>query len=584
MSQTLADIAVSEPYDINNDKHRRRIYAYWGALRARKANNYQLSPKESEDFIKFGKLIAEYEKEELRKARVQQALLEQSAVENRLEAVRRDIIKARVENDANRLITLKAEQLRYNKQLEEIVELLADLRTQDTTPTPSRPPTPTGAAGTVAPGDETIVLSGEEDDDDVLAEEEEEEVEEEGEGEGEEEDNPGEEEESPGGSDDPGSSDDDDDMAEGNPKGTELLAIPLYPGTGLDAELWLDQVQRAAVTYNWNQQRKSGAACMRLSEKALIWLDAQRKMGVKLEDKNWDQFKELFLARFKPKDNVIKACEGLIDLRQKPNEPVLSFYDRCCLAIEAKNQPGYTAEQRDTEEYKNARACDLYSFMCAGMLPSLRRVIMASNDPPKDIKDLKARAAESEAALAMQQSIQEITEETKQVNIDEAKSEKKEDADSKIDKLEKELAAMKKGIRCYLCGEFGHVRRECPRRGQGGQRGGQQQGRGRGQNRGRGYNRGFGRGRGFVGGFRGRGTYYGAGRGTYRPAYVPQANFGQMNQPYFNQGFTPRYGGPQMQQMQQAPQQQQHQQGYQGYQGQESQGPALWELTESPNW
>ena len=208
---------------------------------------------------------------------------------------------------------------------------------------------------------------------------------------------------------------------------------------------------------------------------------------------------------------------------------------------------------------------------------------MGNSNPPRTAEDLRNMAIETEAALAAQHHINEIAEEGS-ANADNGK-ETKEDPpadDSKLDKLEKEIAAIKTGLKCYKCGKIGHIRRECPSQAQPAPQGGNR-GRGRGRGRGTFNYRGNFRGRG---NYRGRGNFGGGGyRGGYgqgRGGYTPAAYFGQPNY-YNNQGQYGQYGQGTGQrfgvnQVHQHPPQYPEGHGHQG-----EARPDLWEIVNHPN-
>ena len=528
-----------KPWDIFNAKQRRRLRAYANSLKARKEAGYQLSPEELADYLAIGKLLVQYEQE--KEDLIRKAYQELGAAEARLQEV---VNQLRAAEQAGDEVLVQSLRNRREQLIHEAEQARAELERLEgavvsqppsgastpqggpsaptsgaSTPTPSRPPTPTPPPPAPAPPAPP---------------------------------NPARPPTPPG----PGAPAA---VMAAAPKGTELLAIPQYPGHGIDPEMWLDLVDRAGTTYNWDDGRKSGAACLRMSEKALVWVDAQKKLNNVLETKPWNDFKKAFLERFKPKDNALKGTEAVMDLRQKSNESVAEYYDRVCLAVETKNQTGFTAENRTKDWYKTCRSNDIYTFMCAGLDPKIRQIIMGSAQPPKTEVDLRKMAIETEAALNAKRAINEISEKVQIAELNEQKDKDKEggnEMDDKLAKLEKEIMAMKKGIKCYNCLEFGHIRRECPKKNQNQGQGGQGQGRGRGQFRGRGgfyrggqnnYFRGN-RGRGMP---RGRGFGYGYSRGAgFRPSYTPMAYIGQPNY-YQNQnpGYgPPRYGINQLQQ------------------------------------
>ena len=361
----------------------------------------------------------------------------------------------------------------------------------------------------------------------------------------------------------PASPDDsDDDTMPGKPRGNEMQNIPLFDGTTPDPERWLDAVERVAKTFDWEEDRWAHAAVVRMDSKASVWIESLTRMGT-LDDnmKDYKTFKERFLARFKPLDEAIKATEAIMDLKMKGGETVSEFADRICLAIEKKNT-SWTETQRATKEYKDSRERDQFSFMCAGLDQVLRKVVMGGSDPPTTFEDLKKKAIQAESALKAKHSIQELVEGMDKVSAESNEKEKKNDdpQTAKIEALEKQIEALKEGIKCYYCAEFGHTKRFCPKLKKDQASGNQRQGRGGargGGNRGTGYNRGS----NWRGGFRGnrggnwRGGRGGGGRGR---GYTPQAYFGQHG--YYNQGY-PRY--PHIQQIQGNQGQQGFNQGYQ---------------------
>ena len=267
------------PYDIYNEKEGRRIYGYYKALKKRVDDNYALDKEEKTALIELGTLIAKYEKEVKRQRAEQQALLDIGAARAQLDLLRPLIKEAELRRELDKLERFKKQELAHKQALAEanqrLKEFKKDQKPQVQTPVVVPDVDPAGQQQQQEGAVGGVGVGGADNPGDQEQEEEEEaddEAEQPGEG-----DPP----RPPGGGLPPG----DYDPAAAAvvmanaPKGTELLAIPTYSGSGTDCELWLDLVERAASTYNWDDGRKSGAATMRLTDKALIWVDAQKKTG-----------------------------------------------------------------------------------------------------------------------------------------------------------------------------------------------------------------------------------------------------------------------------------------------------------------
>ena len=547
------DSKPTRPWDLHDERKRRQLYAYFNRLQERKLGGIALTTAENLDLLQLGRAIAQYEKEEAESAVIQRATEALGAAEARLATVQRQLQQARDEEDDLHITNLEAQEGVLQLEVQEAKRYLEAVKRDPAAAVAAEAAeeeeSPQGSDYTEAEGDD-------DDDDDDETEQPQQQglpvlppVRPPG--------APG-----GGGGGDPAAAAV---MADQNaPKGTELLTIPQYPGSGIDPELWIDLIERTARTYNWHNDRKAGAACMRMSEKALVWVDAQRKLGNVLENLEWDNFKRQFYIRFKPQEDTLKGTQALIDLNQKSGESVAEFFDRVCLAVEAKNKPSFTAAQRREEWYNTARSNDIYSFTCAGLNPTIRKIVMGSANPPRNMDDLRTMAVETEQALAAQKSINELSEklDTSEIaSVKEKGSGNDNDKDNdKVAMLEKEILAIKRGVRCYNCGEWGHIRRECPKKPTGQGQGQSQGSRGRGFQRGGYGGYGFGRGRG-QGYYRGRGrgmprgrgmsgwNYGQYGRGGQRPNFIPAANFGQPNYFQPQQSYPPvRYGVNQMQQ------------------------------------
>ena len=531
-----------ETYDPSTKLGSSRIIRSIKRAEERKEAGVKLNPDE-EDFLAWLKHVTvEYERKEALKAKFEKAKLENPEFRKKAE---KDEAKA-VEEEGRKLDEALKLLEQVTKKVEtedpDHIEVLVEKeegdqdptptpsRPSSPTPTPSRPPTPT-STGSGAGGATQHTTSGSGG----------------GSGTG-----------GGGGGSDPDSDGDDSDDNMGRPKGNEIDKIPMFDGTTPDPERWLEAVERVAETFDWAEDRIAKAACLRMDGKAALWLETLVATGNLAKTMNsYKDFKKGFNARFKPLDEAIKATEAIMDLKMKAGESVSEFADRICIGVEKKNASWDEATKK-TKEYKEAAERDRFSFMCAGLNDSLRRVVMGGSDPPTDYTDLLKKAVSAESALKAKHSIQELVAGMDGASTSEGRQESApvEDANTaKIEALEKQLEAIKDGIKCWNCQEVGHTKRFCPKLKGQQNSGGGNRGRGGGA-RGRGGNRGNWRGgfRGNRGGnWRGRGGGGGRGRG-----YTPQAYFGQPG--YYQQGFQPRYPG--VQQLQQG-----QQSGYgQGYQ------------------
>ena len=334
------------------------------------------------------------------------------------------------------------------------------------------------------------------------------------------------------------------------PRGGEMSLIPEFKGDGsADPEIWIRRVENTAKTYKWFESAWQSAATLKLTGEALKWLEAiTRSMDYPYthyngcpagaddtepelpRDPSWPKFKAAFFERFRPQDDTIMATNAIMNLRQGSQEGVHAFYDRCVVAVDKKNFQ-YTAVQKADPAYRATRDIDLFSFMAAGLRADIRRMALGGQRPARNIAELLQYCMNAEVILTTNHSVHEI-EITPAPEKEKAPTSGQGDASDDtltVNELRKEIDALRATMKCFKCGQIGHLRRDCKSQTPGGNTGnrpprnqtgrGQPRGRGRGQGRG---NR--------QGGNRGGGNWRnqrGQGSNQMQRAWVPQANFGQ---------------------------------------------------------
>ena len=362
----------------------------------------------------------------------------------------------------------------------------------------------------------------------------------------------------------------------GEPKGNELSLIPDYKGDGTaDAEIWIRRVVTVAGTYNWKRSRWQYAASTRLSGDALRWLEAKsRNLEFPYEHKHtieqgkchekpipdtnpveyydepriegkdsWVTFREAFFLRFKPITDASAAVKAVQDLKQGADESVHAFFDRVSIAVDRKN---YRVADKTTADYKESRDVDHYSFFAAGIRPEIKKMTLGSPHARTDLGLFLGDCINAELVLGLHKSVQEVQVNEVKENGEGASEEK--EADLTVAELKKEIDALRSNMKCFRCGEYGHIRRECKktikdapnnsnnnninrapfnnRRGRGGRRGG-----GNRQNQQRRPGQQGGRGRG-QGGFQNQQGYQKGNWVRANRSWMPQANFGQAGNYY----------------------------------------------------
>ena len=273
------------------------------------------------------------------------------------------------------------------------------------------------------------------------------------------------------------------------PRGNEIGLIPEFKGDGhADAEIWIRRVETVASTYGWKRTRWQQTAATKLSSFALKWLEAKSRTfefpyrhQFKVEEgkchgkpianadppanhnepeipliDSWLAFKDAFFLRFKAITDASAAVRAVQDLKQGADESVHAFFDRVSIAVDRKN---YLVDDKTTVEYKTTRDSDQYSFFAAGLRQDIKKLALGGPRPATDVRVFLGDCINAELVLGTNRSVQEV-------QVDEVKQEASgtpDDASASLTvaELKKEIDALRSNMKCFKCGETGHLRRQC---------------------------------------------------------------------------------------------------------------------------
>ena len=116
---------------------------------------------------------------------------------------------------------------------------------------------------------------------------------------------------------------------------SNLAQLPLFSGNPKDlftAEQWIERVDRARTTSNWDPAHTNTFIYNALRGNALLWYDSLRRTGIDRDD--WNQFRTAFLESWSAVRTTRTATVNLSDLKQGQNEPVTAFYPRVIKAVD----------------------------------------------------------------------------------------------------------------------------------------------------------------------------------------------------------------------------------------------------------
>ena len=265
---------------------------------------------------------------------------------------------------------------------------------------------------------------------------------------------------------------------------SQLSALPTFDGErGEGFVNWLERLEVAQVTYNWDIDSLVQVAKAKGGSKVAEWDRGNRLRG-QVRDR-WGGaggFRAALYGRFGPKYTSATAVNAVADLKMKAKESCASFLDRVVLAVD-KQHFNVTAAQKREAGYRAVAEASIMSHFGAGLREDIKRIVLGAANPPETVDDMLSAAEAIEAelaktgppgasALAVGASLPGEPAEEDTFGYEESLA----CLDSKVEELVAAVQRFRRKpldrskIQCYNCHRYGHFRNECkePQRPQGG--------------------------------------------------------------------------------------------------------------------
>ena len=165
---------------------------------------------------------------------------------------------------------------------------------------------------------------------------------------------------------------------------------------------WIQLITRAMALANWTDETAAKAAQMALRGPAAVWSSNLIEAEATGIDK-WSTFMPLVEARFKKPTTLAQKAQLQAGLVQKPNEPVMTFWDRVNAAsyLLVDDFPAMT-QGADAAQYKkskqDARELTFRQHFVAGLAPAVREQLISRD--PTTLDELQKEATRLETAQA----------------------------------------------------------------------------------------------------------------------------------------------------------------------------------------
>ena len=264
--------------------------------------------------------------------------------------------------------------------------------------------------------------------------------------------------------------------------GGQLSSVTPFSGNqGLEGLVYAESIDRAKDQFAWTQVQTSRAAVTRGGNAVANWIRGERAAGINYT--GWDadipnpnpnnliNLRPAFLLRFGPKYTTGGAVAAISDLKQRSGETVGSFLDRVKIAVDMLH---YNVPEADRNQaFRDSYTRLVIAQFGSGINDEIREQVFGVAVPPNTIQGVltAATAIENEKHSKATKLVINNVEDSATGKPEPSELEKKCD---QLEKQMKEILAIGPGtrgrgrgrqslssIRCYGCGNLGHVRAQC---------------------------------------------------------------------------------------------------------------------------